>query len=1207
MNTKDAAPEFNGTIVLPSGEKLRMIKVEAGSFIMSADDGENEKNETPHPVTLKYDFYLGRTMVTQSQWRSVMGYVPEVRFKGGNLPVSVSWYEAMDFCARLDELNPPPAGYRFTLPTETQWEYAARGGCKSRHFKYSGSDNLDEVATIDDPKHCSYKDYPVAKKKPNELGLHDMSGNGREWCLDDYDLHGDSSKVLPEFSRVLEWSDVSKACRGGAGFVKGCRPGYRSGDRPFRGVYGLAFRIALASTALPEHPQYAEERRRAEEARRNCSSGDFVVELPGKVKLGMVKVEPGTFEMGEGAEDDGKKKRKKPLTVTLTHDYYIGKTTITQEQWRAVMKDDPLLWGSKGTMRWDDLPMHRVNWYKAMAFCARLNELDLAPEGYTFTLPTEAQWEYAARGGCKSRHFKYSGSDDLEEVAWITDDVCPVARKKANELGLYDMSGNVFEWCLDDFVKNLRTVVPEFSRDGKKSAPPRVCRGGCAGIRSEADCRIGARACQDAHRPAGNDYAHMFGKDTPIGFRIVLAAPVKSKPSGNIVLQLSSRENLELVKVTAGSFTMGAQRRGGTRGKDETPHQVTLTKDFYIGRTPVTQAQWTAVMGSNPSHSIFDRGSRGLYPVDCVTWHDAMAFCEKLNERGKAPAGYKFTLPTEAQWEYAARGGSESQGYRYSGSNNFKEVVQCYETLAHWRDSCPVAQKQPNELGLYDMSGNVQEWCLDWYDKDYGCGNADVTDPAGPAECSCLNSLRQPERVLRGGSYMYWAASCRCISRNRCFPGDTTNLIGFRLALVAEPPEGPETQGYKKTGEPCQVDVAESGKRTADRAKSIEFSEDGTVLVKYPAQLWDESYTIPEGVTAIGNNAFAFCENLVRVTLPEGVTSIGRSSFESCKKLKQVDIPGTVTSIGSHAFIGCCRLASVHIPDGVTRIEPSTFQGCGSLAAADIPGSVTSIGESAFQECAHLTSVDIPDGVTGIGKSAFRKCARLVSVHIPAGITNIGESLFQSCEKLIRVNLPAGVTSIGNCAFDSCKKLVSVNIPDTVTSIGESAFRSCACLVELRLPDSVKHIGAWAFTRCERLVRVNIPAGVTCIPLGAFDGCASLVDMYIPDNVTSIGGCVFSGCRSLVSIRLPEGITSIGCCAFAGCSSLASVCLPDSVTSISAGAFKKCGSLAHVSIPDGVKYIGSGAFEKCSSLAHIRIPDGVHVGTNAFEGCKKKP
>ena len=312
MNTKDAAPEFNGTIVLPSGEKLRMIKVEAGSFIMSADDGENEKNETPHPVTLKYDFYLGKTMVTQSQWWAVMGYHPEAQIKGGNLPVSVSWYEAMTFCARLNESNLAPAGYRFTLPTETQWEYAARGGCKSRHFKYSGSDNLDEVATIDDSNHCLYVLYPVGKKKPNELGLYDMSGNDWEWCLDDYDKDEDSSKSLPEFSRVLEWSNVSKVIRGGVRDSKGCRPGYRNGDGPLTyGASGRAFRIALASTALPEHPQYAEERRRVEECRRNCASGDFVVELPGNVKVGMVKVAPGTFEMGAGVEDDGKKKAEK--------------------------------------------------------------------------------------------------------------------------------------------------------------------------------------------------------------------------------------------------------------------------------------------------------------------------------------------------------------------------------------------------------------------------------------------------------------------------------------------------------------------------------------------------------------------------------------------------------------------------------------------------------------------------------------------------------------------------------------------------------------------------------------------------------------------------------------------------------------------------------------------------------------------------------
>ena len=304
-------------------------------------------------------------MVTQAQWKAVMGFVPEVKTIGSRVmrlpekesrdrPVTVSWYEAMDFCARLNESNLAPAGYRFTLPTETQWEYAARGGSKSRRYRYSGSDDLNEVAWTGDAESTI---YPVAKKKPNELGLYDMSGNEREWCLDDYDSHEDSSKVIPEFSRGSEFSYADRACRGGNSMGDGsktCRPGRRDGYTSYeRRIFGIAFRVALASTALPEHPQYAEERRRAEEYRRNCVSGDFVVELPGNVKLGMVKVEPGTFEMGAGAEglkSSGSSsafrffyfdKDVKPHPVTLTHDYYIGKTVVTQEQWKAVMKKEP--------------------------------------------------------------------------------------------------------------------------------------------------------------------------------------------------------------------------------------------------------------------------------------------------------------------------------------------------------------------------------------------------------------------------------------------------------------------------------------------------------------------------------------------------------------------------------------------------------------------------------------------------------------------------------------------------------------------------------------------------------------------------------------------------------------------------------------------------------------------------------------------------
>jgi len=217
-----------------------------------------------------------------------------------------------------------------------------------------------------------------------------------------------------------------------------------------------------------------------------------------------------------------------------------------------------------------------------------------------------------------------------------------------------------------------------------------------------------------------------------------------------------------MVPVEGGTFTMGAtSEQGSDAEKDEKPvHQVTLSS-FNIGQTEVTQELWQAVMGSNPSHF---KGNK--HPVDYVKWEDCQTFIQKLNEM----TGQQFRLPTEAEWEFAARGGNMSQGYKYAGDNFLSSVVW-YENNSRY-STHDVATKSPNELGLYDMSGNVCEWCQDWY-GDYD--SSAQTNPKGPSSGSA--------RVGRGGRWNSSASCCRVAYRDGIAPTSARNFIGFRLAL----------------------------------------------------------------------------------------------------------------------------------------------------------------------------------------------------------------------------------------------------------------------------------------------------------------------------------------------------------------------------------------------------------------------------------------
>lgn len=251
-------------------------------------------------------------------------------------------------------------------------------------------------------------------------------------------------------------------------------------------------------------------------------------------------------------------------------------------------------------------------------------------------------------------------------------------------------------------------------------------------------------------------YAKDFVNRVAVNAASHVERPFGNRPQSTGDTYTVNGVEFKMVAVEGGTFQMGSQ----SGDSDESPvHQVTLSS-FSIGETEVTQELWEAVMGSNPSYF---KGSK--LPVEQVCWNDCQTFITKLNQL----TGQTFRLPTEAEWEYAARGGSQSQGYTYAGSNTLDEIA--WYTSNSNSKTHDVATKSPNELGLYDMSGNVLEWCQDWYSS---YSSSAQTNPTGPSSGS--------HRVVRGGRWISGTWFCRVANRDICPPTGTIYYLGFRLA-----------------------------------------------------------------------------------------------------------------------------------------------------------------------------------------------------------------------------------------------------------------------------------------------------------------------------------------------------------------------------------------------------------------------------------------
>ncbi|MBF0397212.1 MAG: SUMF1/EgtB/PvdO family nonheme iron enzyme [Desulfobacterales bacterium] len=685
---------------------MKFVYISPGTFLMgspSSEKGRVAADEKQHEVTLTQGFYMQTTQVTQRQWKAVMGKEnnPSL-FKEGrdNYPVeNITRENVQKFISKLNQNTE----WVYRLPTEAEWEYAARAGSMTAFANGDISDenndpNLDKMGWYSG--NANYKTHPVAQKEPNVWGLYDMHGNVWELCQNEYTsyhiLHGGS------------WNNTASCCRSANRIIWN---GLNYAD--------LGFRIIRTYK-----------------------------QIDGPYGMKFVYIRPGTFIMGSPSTEKGRDADEEQHEVTLTKGFYLQTTTVTQRQWKAVMgkENNPSLF-KEGC---DNCPVENITRENVQKFISKLNQ----NTDWVYRLPTEAEWEYAARAGSMTAFANGDISDEnndpnLDKMGWYSGNsngkTHPVENRDPNNWGLYDMHGNVWEFCQDKYTpyaKLLSNIDPIYEDINAHH----VLRGGSWFSKAAKYCR------------SANRYKWYGKKANDLGFRLVKTHKQIDIPYG-----------MKFVYICPGTFIMGSPPTEKGRTDDEKEHEVTLTKGFYMQTTPITQGQWKAVMGNNPSR--FEICGDNC-PVECVSWHDTQEFIRKLNENSE----WVYRLPTEAEWEYAARAGHKTafaNGDITDEKTNPNLDKMGWYTKNSYEIIHPVAEKDPNAWGLYDMHGNVYEWCQDIYTDYFNISTN--TDPIS------IDEKSGSYRVLRGGGWNSRARSCRSANRRSINPNSKDNNFGFRV------------------------------------------------------------------------------------------------------------------------------------------------------------------------------------------------------------------------------------------------------------------------------------------------------------------------------------------------------------------------------------------------------------------------------------------
>ena len=813
-------------IIAPAPGQL--VRITAGTFSMGSPPSELGRgaDEAEHGVTLVRDFYLAATELTQAEWVVVMGSNPSYFSGCEACPVEqVSWYDAVDYCnarSLLEGLDPAyevngtsvrwnriADGYR--LPTEAEWEYACRAGSTTAFYNgpitelVCNDPNLHQIGWYcgnDDP----WGTKVVGQKVPNAWGLYDMSGNVWEWGWDwyesDYPSGPSIDPVGPDSgswrtSRGGDWKNIAEDCRSAK--RRAFTPNYardRQGFRPARSLRMLTgppvveLLLPLDGASYPENhvvplsgtgedmedgPLLADDLAWSSDLDGHLGKGEDLILAAGTLRM-------GTHVLTLSGTDDDHNTGTDAITITIEAPW-SNNVAPTAEILSPAAGDiftihDPIELSGRGMDPEDGrLTGDALVWQDAMdGQLGTGEELVLAPGSLSLGLHSLTL---------------FVTDDDFgvgaEVVDFIIEDAPPVNEPPVAVI-LFPLDGDIF--TEDDLLHfSGRGTDPE---EGVLSGDALVWTSDLDGeLGTGEELSLGAAGLQLGTHVltlTATDSDTLFGTDS-----IAISIVESSAPDG-------------FVLIPAGTFTMGSPESELGRELSEAQHEVTLTRDFYLAKTEVTQAEWVAVMGSNPSEY-----QPPLYPqcdecpVETVGWYDVVDYCNALSILDGLEPVYEvladtvvtwdesadgYRLPTESEWEYACRVGSTTAFY-----NGPITDLQCddpnldqigwycgnrgggVEGVTH-----EVGQKLPNPWGLYDMSGNVWEWCWDWYHWDYPGGP--VTDPVGPSVGE--------RRVARGGSFSYRAPRCRSSSRDHHLPGGGGgSIIGFRIGRnvqTAEPP-----------------------------------------------------------------------------------------------------------------------------------------------------------------------------------------------------------------------------------------------------------------------------------------------------------------------------------------------------------------------------------------------------------------------------------